>query len=74
MEMLPVKELLSVTGYIRGGCSPIGMKKHYPTHIDETCQLHDQIAVSAGERGHQMLIPYEAILDLAKAELADIIA
>lgn len=73
MELLPVKELLSVTGYIRGGCSPIGMKKHYPTHIDETCQLHDRIAVSAGERGHQMLIPFEAILDLAKAQLADLI-
>lgn len=74
MELLPVKELLSVTGYIRGGCSPIGMKKLYPTHIDETCQLHDEIAVSAGERGHQMLIPFEAILKLAKAEMADIIA
>lgn len=74
MEMLPVKELLAVTGYIRGGCSPIGMKKSYPTFIDETCQLYDEIAVSAGERGHQMLIPYTAIVELAKAKLADIIA
>lgn len=74
MEMLPVKELLSVTGYIRGGCSPIGMKKHYPTFIDETCQLFDEIAVSAGERGHQMLLPYQAIVDLAEATITDIIA
>ena len=74
IEMLPVKELLSVTGYIRGGCSPIGMKKKYPTYIDETCQLHDTIGVSAGERGHQMMIPYEAIIDLVQAKLADIIA
>lgn len=55
MELVSVKELLNLTGYIRGGCSPIGMKKKYPTHIDETCQLYEKIAVSAGERGHQMI-------------------
>ncbi len=74
IEMLPVKELLPVTGYIRGGCSPIGMKKKYPTYIDETCQLYETIGVSAGERGHQMMISHEAILDLAQAVIADIIA
>ena len=74
MEMLPVKELLGVTGYIRGGCSPIGMKKKYPTYIDETCALFDVIAVSAGERGHQMLIPPEAIVCIASAVQTDIIA
>jgi len=64
IEMLKSKELLNVTGYIRGGCSPIGMKKHYPTYIDETAQLFDKIHVSAGKRGLQMhLNP----LDLAKA-------
>lgn len=73
IEMLHVKDLLSVTGYIRGGCSPIGMKKKYPTFIDETCQLSDEIAVSAGERGHQMLLPVEAIVDLTGAEITDII-
>ena len=73
MEMLPVKELLAVTGYIRGGCSPIGMKKRFPTFIDETCQLYEIIAVSAGERGHQMLIPYQAVLDIVDAKLVDII-
>ena len=74
IELIAVKELLAITGYIRGCCSPIGMKKHYPTFIDETCQLYDKIAVSAGERGHQMLSPFEAILQLANANLADIIA
>ena len=74
MELIHVKELLGLTGYIRGGCSPIGMRKKYPTYIDETCQLYGEIAVSAGERGHQMLIPHEAIIELANAELADIIA
>ena len=48
MELVAVKELLGLTGYIRGGCSPVGMKKHYPTFIDETCTLWDEIAVSAG--------------------------
>ena len=73
MELIHVKDLLPLTGYIRGGCSPIGMKKKYPTFIDETCQLYDEIAVSAGERGHQMLIPFEAIVTIANATLADII-
>ena len=72
IEMLHMKDLLSVTGYIRGGCSPVGMKKKYPTYIDETCILYDQIAVSAGERGHQMLIHYDVIVDLCNAELVDI--
>lgn len=74
MELIAVKDLLATTGYIRGGCSPIGMKKRYPTYIDETCQLYDTIAVSAGERGHQMIIPHTAILQLAEAQMADIIA
>lgn len=73
IEMLPVKELLAVTGYIRGGCSPVGMKKKYPTFIDETCQLYDNIAVSAGERGHQMMLPYEALIELSGAVMTDII-
>ena len=74
MELIPVKDLLSTTGYIRGGCSPVGMKKRYPTYIDETCQLHETIAVSAGERGHQMILPAEAIIQLTDAKIADIIA
>ena len=74
IELIPVKDLLALTGYIRGGCSPIGMKRKYPTYIDETCQLYDTIAVSAGERGHQMIVPYTAILQLTDGDLVDIIA
>ena len=54
IAMVHVKELLSLTGYIRGGCSPVGMKKRYPTFIEETAQLYDTIAVSAGQRGVQV--------------------
>lgn len=73
MELVHVKELLGLTGYIRGGCSPVGMKKCYPTYFDETCQLHDKIAVSAGERGHQMILSPEALVQLIDAEMKDII-
>ena len=73
MEMVAVKELLNLTGYIRGGCSPVGMKKKYPTFLDETCVLWEEIAVSAGARGHQMIIPPEDLANLVDAELADII-
>ena len=73
MEMVPVKELLALTGYIRGGCSPVGMKKKYPTHFDETCILWDEIALSTGARGHQMIVPPEAIANLVNAKLCDII-
>ena len=73
MELIPVKELLALTGYIRGGCSPVGMKKRYPTFFDETALLWDEIAVSAGERGHQMVVPTEALVEFVSAEFVDII-
>lgn len=73
MELVAVKELLGLTGYIRGGCSPVGMKKKYPTFFDETCVLWDEIAVSAGARGHQMIVPPEALADLVDAKLVDLI-
>ena len=73
MELVAVKDLLNLTGYIRGGCSPVGMKKHYPTWMDETAQLWEEIAVSAGERGHQMILSPEALASLAAAEFVDII-
>lgn len=72
MEMIHVKELLGLTGYIRGGCSPVGMKKKYPTYMDETCQLYDEIAVSAGERGHQMIVPPLPFAELVDAGLYDL--
>ena len=73
MEMVHVKDLLSLTGYIRGGCSPVGMKKKYPVHMEESCILYDVIALSAGERGHQMIVPPEDIANLVDATLCDII-
>lgn len=72
MELIHVKELPGLTGYIRGGCSPVGMKKKYPTYIDELCQLSDTIALSAGERGHQMIVPPLPIAALLDAKLADL--
>lgn len=72
IEMVAVKELLALTGYIRGGCSPVGMKKKYPTYLDETCLNYDEIAVSAGERGHQMIISPEALICLTKAKTVNI--
>ena len=73
MAMIPVKELLGLTGYIRGGCSPVGMKKRYPTFMDETAQLYDEIAVSAGARGHQMLLNPEELARLVAAKFVDLI-
>lgn len=72
IELVAVKELLGLTGYIRGGCSPVGMKKRYPTYIDETCILWDEIAISAGARGHQMIVPPEQLANLVGAELLDL--
>ena len=72
MELIPVKELLALTGYIRGGCSPVGMKKKYPTYFDETAELYDTIAVSAGERGHQMVLEPMALAELVEAKLVDL--
>ncbi len=73
MELVKVSELLGLTGYIRGGCSPVGMKKRYPTHMDETALCWDEIAVSAGARGHQMIVPPEALAALVDAEFVDIV-
>ena len=72
IELIPVKDLLGLTGYIRGGCSPIGMKKKYPTYIEELSQLYDQIAVSAGERGHQILLSPIDLANLINAEFIDL--
>ena len=70
VEMLPQKLLLPTTGYIHGGCSPLGMKKAFPTFIDETAQLFDTICVSAGKIGAQVeLAPYD-LLRLSCAQYA----
>lgn len=72
IEMIHVKELLSLTGYIRGGCSPIGMKKPYPTFIDETAELYDEIAVSAGARGQQMILAPENLIAFVGMNVSDL--
>ena len=73
-EMIHVKELLPLTGYIRGGCSPIGMKKHFPTYIHESAANYDYIYVSAGQRGLQVRLSPSDLLREARAEYADIIS
>ncbi len=72
MELTHVKELLSLTGYIRGGCSPIGMKKKYPIWIDETCILFDEIGVSAGKRGCQLIIAPDDLIKFTDMKTADL--
>lgn len=73
-ELLPMKELLPVTGYIRGGCSPIGMKKHFPTYLHESAASFDYIYVSAGQRGLQVRLAPADLLREARAAYADLIA
>lgn len=73
VEMIHVKDMLSVTGYIRGGCSPIGMKKKFPTYIEETAQLYDKITVSAGQRGVQVTLSPETLRGYTDAVFASLI-
>lgn len=69
VEMLPVKELLSYTGYVRGGCSPVGMKKLYPTVIDASAQEQGDIIVSAGKIGMQIHVQLADLIAVTKAKL-----
>ena len=73
VEMIHQKDLLSVTGYIRGGCSPVGMKKQFPTYIDESILKVDEVAFSAGKRGYQMIVNVQQILTYLNVEVGDII-
>lgn len=73
VEMIPMKELLPLTGYIRGGCSPIGMKKLFPTFIDETAQLYDNIFISAGVKGTQIKLNPDDLLILVNGVYSDLI-
>jgi Cys-tRNA(Pro)/Cys-tRNA(Cys) deacylase len=70
--MVHQKELLGLTGYIRGGCSPLGMKKPYPIYIHETCQLFDFIFVSAGQRGLQLKLNPEDLIRMTNAKVCDL--
>lgn len=73
VEMIPLKNLLPLTGYIRGGCSPVGMKKLFPTYIDETAQLFEDIYVSTGVRGMQMKLNPDDLINLVNGVYADLI-
>lgn len=72
IELVHVKELLGLTGYVRGGCSPVGMKKHFPTYFDETAVLFDKISVSAGVRGAQLYLLQEELIRYVGAEYLDL--
>ncbi len=71
-EMIPMKELLPTTGYIRGGCSPIGMKKPFPTYFHQTCTSFDYIYLSAGVRGLQIKVAASDIIALIGASIVDL--
>lgn len=73
VELLPVKDITAVTGYIRGGCSPVGMKKQYPAVFHETALEFETIYVSAGKIGAQVEVEPKALLDLLRAGTADLI-
>lgn len=72
IAMIHQKELLPLTGYVHGGCSPVGMKKQYPTVFDETAELFDAICVSAGKIGFQVELAPDALMELVGASTADL--
>lgn len=73
VEMLHQKDLLGLTGYIRGGCSPVGMKKAFPTYFQEDILLLDKVAVSAGKRGMQMILSPQDLVDYVHGVCGDVI-
>ena len=73
VEMIPVRDINSVTGYVRGGCSPIGMKKSYKPVFDESCKSIHHIIVSAGKIGYQIEMEPEALVTFVRGSVADII-
>lgn len=72
IDLVAVREIQGLTGYIRGGVSPLGSKKKYPLYIDETAVLHDKLSVSAGQRGLQMILSPQDLIDATLATLADL--
>jgi Cys-tRNA(Pro)/Cys-tRNA(Cys) deacylase len=72
-SMVAMKEILPLTWYIRGGCSPLGMKKNYPTFIDESCELYDFIFVSAGARGLQLKLSPDELIKLTSSRVSDLL-
>lgn len=72
LAMMHVRDLFDETGYIRGGCSPVGMKKRFPTVIDETCELWDSMYISGGKRGYQLELKPSDLVKFTEATVADI--
>ena len=72
VDLIPVKELLSLTGYIRGGCSPVGMKKLFPTVFDSSALLHDTIFISGGKIGTQVCCQPQPLINLVHGKTADV--
>lgn len=74
VEMIHVKDILTLTGYVRGGCSPFAMKKKYPTYIQEDIILQDEIIVSGGKIGMQIKLKVEDFLKVSEAQVVDVIS
>lgn len=70
VEMIPMKDLQNITGYIRGGCSPIGMKKQFPTFVEESALSYSEIVVSGGLRGQQIVISPQTLIEFIKGRFA----
>ncbi len=73
VSMIRQRELLPLTGYVHGGCSPIGMKKQFPTYIHETAGQYDTVFVSAGKVGYQIELPPEDLIRVAGCKTADLV-
>ena len=73
VEMIALKELLPLTGYVRGGCSPLGAKKNYPVYIDEKALAQEKISISAGQRGMQIILAPKDLIKAANATVANLV-
>lgn len=73
VEMVHLREVLELTGYIRGGCSPLGARKNYPVYLDETCRNYEKIVISAGIRGQQLILRPEDLIRAVGAVVANLI-
>ena len=73
VEMIALKELLPLTGYVRGGCSPLGAKKNYPVFLDKKATTHEKISISAGQRGMQLILSPQDLITATDATVADLI-
>ena len=73
VEMIALKELLPLTGYVRGGCSPLGAKKDYPVYLDSKALTHEKISISAGQRGMQLILSPQDLVKATNATVADLV-